>query len=223
MADVQEVQSEAGEVNGVPILLVKLEGGYDWHWHESADELFFVLSGGLLMKLRDGDRTLGPGEFVIVPHGVEHSLSAVGDLHLLLVEPQGADVLLDAPPPPPASCAVFVNVAEKLAQISDHWNPRVVGEVNHLQVKLVKLQGEFDWHHHDTEDELFLVLKGRLTMHFRDRDEVVGEGEFIIVPRGVEHLPVADEEVHLFLVEPGTTLNTGNLENGRTRRELERL
>ena len=222
-SDVQEVQHHAGEVNGIPIILIKLEGGYDWHWHETVDELFLVLSGGLLMKLRDGDQKLGPGEFLIIPHGVEHSPNAVGDLHLLLVEAHGADVIYSAPPAAPTDRAIRVNMAEKLAQISDHWTPRVLGEINHLQAKIVKLQGEFDWHHHDAEDELFLVLKGRLTMRFRDRDETVGEGEFIIVPRGVEHLPSADDEVHLLLIEPGTTLNTGNLENGRTRRDLERL
>ena len=108
-------------------------------------------------------------------------------------------------------------MAEKLAQIGDYWNPRVLGEINHLQAKVVKLKGEFDWHHHEAEDELFLVLKGSLTMRFRDRDETVGEGEFIIVPHGVEHLPVAEDEVHLLLIEPGTTLNTGNLMNERTR------
>ena len=99
----------------------------------------------------------------------------------------------------------------------------MLGDVNHLQVKLVKLQGEFDWHHHETEDELFYVIQGRLTMKLRDRDLTLGPGEFVVVPHGVEHLPVAEEEVHLLLIEPGTTLNTGNLDNERTRTELQRL
>ncbi len=116
-----------------------------------------------------------------------------------------------------------VNIAEKFEKFSDYWNPRIIGELNDSQVKAVKVRGEFVWHHHDNEDELFLVVKGRLRMRFRDREESVREGEFIIVPRGVEHLPVADEEVHIILLEPRSTLNTGNVTNERTVRELERL
>lgn len=116
-----------------------------------------------------------------------------------------------------------VNLAEKFAKFQDYWNPRVIGELNDCHVKAVKIKGQFVWHHHDHEDELFLVLKGTLRMRFRDRDELVHEGEFIIVPRGVEHLPVADEEVHMILLEPKTTLNTGNIENERTVRELEHI
>lgn len=109
-----------------------------------------------------------------------------------------------------------VNISEKFAQFSDYWSPKIIGELNGQHVRVVKLQGEFVWHHHDSEDELFLVVKGRLLMKFRDREVWVNEGEFIIVPRGVEHLPVAEEEVHVILLEPATTLNTGNLENQRT-------
>ncbi len=116
-----------------------------------------------------------------------------------------------------------VNLARKLGTFHDRWSPKVVGEVNDTQIKLVKLQGEFVWHHHDAEDELFLVLKGRLLMRLRDGDVWVNEGEFLVVPRGVEHLPVAEEEVHVLLVEPGTTLNTGNLRNQRTVERLERI
>jgi mannose-6-phosphate isomerase-like protein (cupin superfamily) len=114
-----------------------------------------------------------------------------------------------------------VNIGDKFAKFSDHWNPRVIGELNDCHVKAVKIKGEFVWHHHDYEDELFLVVKGTLRMRFRDRDVLVREGEFIIVPHGVEHLPMADEEVHIILLEPKTTLNTGNIENERTVRELE--
>lgn len=109
-----------------------------------------------------------------------------------------------------------VNLAQKLALFNDHWRPRIVGELNDSHVKLVKVQGEFVWHHHDHEDELFLVLKGRLQMQFRDRDVWLDEGEFIIVPRGVEHRPVAPEEVELLLLEPKTTLNTGNVTDEKT-------
>jgi mannose-6-phosphate isomerase-like protein (cupin superfamily) len=116
-----------------------------------------------------------------------------------------------------------VNLIRKLASFEDRWSPKVVGEVNNTQIKLVKLQGEFVWHHHDAEDELFLVLKGRLLMRFRDGDVWINEGEFLVVPRGVEHLPVAEEEVHVMLVEPATTLNTGNLRNQRTVDRLERI
>ncbi|SRR5260370_24749334 len=116
-----------------------------------------------------------------------------------------------------------VNLREKFAKFSDYCNPRVIGELNDCQVKAVKLKGEFIWHHHDNEDELFLVVKGILRMKFRDQEAIVNAGEFIIVPRGVEHLPVADEEVHILLLEPKTTLNTGNVVNERTVSQLERI
>ena len=116
-----------------------------------------------------------------------------------------------------------VNLKDKFSKFSDYCNPRIIGEVNECAVKAVKLKGEFIWHHHDNEDELFLVVKGTLRMKFRDHEAVVREGEFVIVPRGVEHLPVADEEVHIVLLEPKSTLNTGNVVNERTVSELERL
>ena len=116
-----------------------------------------------------------------------------------------------------------VNLNEKLSHISDYWNPRIAGELNDCYVKLVKLKGEFVWHHHDKEDELFFVIQGQLLMRFRDRDVRIHPGEFLIVPSGVEHMPVAEEEVHLMLLEPKTTLNTGNVRNERTREELARV
>jgi mannose-6-phosphate isomerase-like protein (cupin superfamily) len=116
-----------------------------------------------------------------------------------------------------------INLNQKFSMFSDYWNPRVIGELNDCHVKAVKLKGEFVWHHHEREDELFLVVKGTLRMKFRDRDTIVREGEFVIVPRGVEHLPVADQEVHILLVEPKSTLNTGNITNERTVAQLERI
>jgi mannose-6-phosphate isomerase-like protein (cupin superfamily) len=116
-----------------------------------------------------------------------------------------------------------VNLAEKFSRFTDYCNPRVIGEVNDCQVKAVKLKGEFLWHHHENEDELFLVTKGRLLMKLRDGDVTIHEGEFLIVPRGVEHCPVAEEEVHIVLIEPKSTLNTGNVRNERTVAQLERI
>ena len=116
-----------------------------------------------------------------------------------------------------------VNLRDKLALFADHWNPRVAGELNGQQVKLVKFSGPFVWHHHDTEDELFLVVKGRFRMELRNGDVWLDEGEFLIVPHGVEHRPVAEEEVHVLLFEPATTLNTGNVENERTVAVLDRI
>lgn len=116
-----------------------------------------------------------------------------------------------------------VNLAEKLSLFSEHWSPKLVGEVNDSAVKLVKLKGEFVWHHHETEDELFLILKGRLLMKLRDQDLWLDEGEFVIIPHGVEHMPVAPEEVHLLLFEPKTTLNTGNVQNERTVADVKRI
>ena len=116
-----------------------------------------------------------------------------------------------------------VNLNEKLALFDERWKPKIVGELNGQMVKLVKLKGEFVWHHHETEDELFLVIKGRLLMEFRQRNVWVEEGEFIIVPRGIEHRPVAEEEAHVMLFEPASTLNTGNAESELTVESLERI
>lgn len=116
-----------------------------------------------------------------------------------------------------------VNLAEKFAAFGEHWSPKIAGELNGQHVKLVKLEGPFVWHHHDDEDELFLVVKGRFRMEFRDGDVWLEEGEFIVVPRGVEHRPVADEEAHVMLFEPASTLNTGNVRNARTVAELDRV
>ena len=116
-----------------------------------------------------------------------------------------------------------VNLSEKFSVFSSHWDPKVVGELNGQHVKLVKFQGSFVWHRHENEDELFLVHKGGFTMEFRDRSVPVEEGEFIIVPRNTEHRPVAEEEVHVLLFEPATTLNTGDVQSELTVREPERI
>ena len=116
-----------------------------------------------------------------------------------------------------------VNLADKFSRFSDHWSPKLVGQVNGCAIKLVKLSGEFVWHHHDTEDEMFFVVKGRLRMKFRDGEQVVNPGEFIIVPHGVEHLPVAEGETEIMLIEPDTTLNTGNVVNERTVADLQHI
>lgn len=116
-----------------------------------------------------------------------------------------------------------VNLGEKLALFSAHWSPRIVGELNGQHVKLAKLLGEFVWHRHEREDELFLVLKGTLRMRLRAGDVVIGEGELFIVPRGVEHQPVAEEEVHVLLFEPAGTLNTGDVRDERTVDAPERV
>ena len=116
-----------------------------------------------------------------------------------------------------------VNLTEKFGKFSDYWSPKIAGDLNDSYVKLVKLKGEFVWHHHEQEDELFLVVKGRLLIKLRDRDIWLEEGEFVIIPRGVEHLPIAEEEVHVLLLEPKSTLNTGNTRNEKTVAELERI
>jgi mannose-6-phosphate isomerase-like protein (cupin superfamily) len=120
-----------------------------------------------------------------------------------------------------------VNLNEKLARIKDHWNPRIVAELNGQYVKLVKFQGPFTWHHHEGEDEMFFVVNGRFRMEYRDSDgersEWIGPGEFIVVPRGVEHRPVADEEAEVLLFEPVSTLNTGNVRDNFTVPKLEWL
>jgi mannose-6-phosphate isomerase-like protein (cupin superfamily) len=116
-----------------------------------------------------------------------------------------------------------VNIGEKLASFSDHWNPRVIGELNGQHVKLVKFQGEFVWHDHAAEDELFLVVRGSFRMEFRDRSVTLKEGEFIIVPRGVEHRPVAEQEVEVMLFEPAQIKHTGDVESELTVHEFEHI
>ena len=116
-----------------------------------------------------------------------------------------------------------INLREKFSLFTGHWQPKIVGELNGQQVKLAKFMGPFVWHHHDDEDELFLVVKGRFRMEFRDRHVWVEAGEILIVPRGVEHRPVAEEEVHVLLFEPASTLNTGNVQNERTLPTLGRI
>ena len=116
-----------------------------------------------------------------------------------------------------------VNLTQKFNMFNDYWSPKIVGEINDSHVKLVKVKGEFVWHHHETEDELFLVVKGSLQIKLRDQDIFLEEGEFVIVPRGVEHLPIAKDEAHVLLLEPKTTLNTGNIDNERTVTNLESI
>ena len=116
-----------------------------------------------------------------------------------------------------------ISLRQKLDSFSEHWSPRIVAELNGQHVKLAKFQGEFVWHHHEEEDELFLVVEGRFRMEFRDRSVWIEEGEFIVIPRGVEHRPVAEEEAHVLLFEPASTLNTGNVRDERTVAELDRI
>ncbi len=116
-----------------------------------------------------------------------------------------------------------VNLSEKFGLFTEHWSPKIAGEVNDSYVKLVKFRGEFVWHKHEEEDEMFLVVKGSITIRLRDGEVRLGEGEFVIVPRGVEHMPVAEEEAHVLLFEPKTVLNTGDVVDERTRPVLERL
>ena len=115
-----------------------------------------------------------------------------------------------------------VSLAQKFSLFSDYWSPKIVAELNGQQVKIAKLKGEFIWHHHEHEDELFLVMKGCLRIRLRDREVTINEGEFFIVPKGVEHLPIAEEEVQMVLLEPASTLNTGNVRNERTVEHLDR-
>jgi mannose-6-phosphate isomerase-like protein (cupin superfamily) len=116
-----------------------------------------------------------------------------------------------------------VNLSDKFRLFDEHWSPKIAGEVNDSYVKLVKLQGDFVWHKHDEEDEMFLVVKGAITIRLRDGDLRLGEGEFVVIPRGVEHMPVAEEEAHVLLFEPKTVLNTGDVRNERTREVLGRV
>jgi mannose-6-phosphate isomerase-like protein (cupin superfamily) len=116
-----------------------------------------------------------------------------------------------------------VNIKQKFSLFNDYWSPKLIGEFNETYVKAVKLKGEFIWHQHENEDELFLVIRGSLLMKFRDRDVRVEEGEFIIVRHGVEHLPIAEEEAQILLIEPKATLNTGNIKNERTVEELRHI
>jgi mannose-6-phosphate isomerase-like protein (cupin superfamily) len=116
-----------------------------------------------------------------------------------------------------------INLTEKFSQFAEHYHPKIAGELNGQMVKLVKFKGPFVWHHHDNEDELFYVVKGNFDMEFREKTVTINEGEFIIVPSGVEHRPNAKEEVHVMLFEPATTLNTGNVKNELTQEILKKI
>ena len=116
-----------------------------------------------------------------------------------------------------------VNIAQKLSLFSEHWNPKIIGELNDHKVQAVKLKGPFQWHHHENEDEMFLVIKGCLTIHFRDRDVEVNAGEFVVIPHLLEHMPEAPEEVEILLIEPKTALNTGNIQSDKTVANQEKL
>ena len=116
-----------------------------------------------------------------------------------------------------------VNLADKLSLFNEYWTPKIVGDLNEAHIKLAKFKGEFTWHKHDNEDELFLVIKGKLLIKFRDHDIHLGEGEFLVIPKGVEHLPIAEHEVHVMLIEPKTTLNTGDVASNLTKSELDRI
>src|SRR5579884_258353 len=145
-----------------------------------------------------------------------HSINDSLRLRKLLMRPLTVDIHLQTMPNK-------VNLDEKFSQIQEYWKPYIAGELNGQLVKLDKLKGEFVWHHHENEDEMFLVVKGRFRIEFRDKTVQLTEGEFIIVPRGVEHKPVADEECWILLFEPASTLNTGNVVNQFTLRELEKV
>lgn len=116
-----------------------------------------------------------------------------------------------------------VNLSDKFRLFEEHWSPKIAGEVNDSYVKLVKIQGDFVWHKHEDEDEMFLVVKGSIVIKLRDGDVHLGSGEFVVIPRGVEHMPVAEEEAHVLLFEPKTVLNTGDVRNERTREALGRI
>ncbi len=124
---------------------------------------------------------------------------------------------------PATGLPTVVTLDEKFARFSEHWSPKIVGELNGQMVKLAKFRGAFEWHHHAAEDEMFLVHRGSFRMELRDRVLTLNAGDFLIVPRGVEHRPVADQEVEVILFEPATTLNTGNVTSERTREVLDRL
>ena len=114
-----------------------------------------------------------------------------------------------------------VNISEKLSLINEYWNPKIIGEFNDSFIKIGKLKGEFVWHHHENEDEVFLVIKGKLIIKLREKDIVLEEGEFFVVPKGIEHMPVGEDEVHLMMLEPKSTLNTGNIKDERTKENIE--
>ncbi|WHX43031.1 cupin domain-containing protein [Mesobacillus sp. AQ2] len=116
-----------------------------------------------------------------------------------------------------------VNISEKFSLFNDYWSPKIAGEINDMHVKFAKLKGEFIWHMHEHEDEMFLVMKGKLLLKFRYKDVHLNEGEFIIVPKGVEHLPIAEEEADVIFFEPKSTLNTGNEQNDRTVSDLQSI
>jgi phosphoglycolate phosphatase len=184
---------------------------------EKADRAEVLIDGDELRELDAGRNARVSTAAVAWGFHAETLLAAGAPRYLLRSPGELPDVATHGGP------LAKVNLAEKFARFSDHWSPKIVGELNGQQVKLVKFQGEFDWHRHAREDELFLVVRGQFRMDFRDRAVWLQAGEFVIVPRGVEHRPVADEEVEVMLFEPATTLNTGNVRSERTVEVLDRV
>jgi mannose-6-phosphate isomerase-like protein (cupin superfamily) len=131
--------------------------------------------------------------------------------------------IVDSPAPRVEARMDKVSVGEKFEQFSDYWSPKIAAELNDSYIKLAKFKGEFVWHRHANEDELFFVIKGQLLIKLRDGEVQLGPGEFVVIPRGVEHLPIAEDEVQVILIEPKTTLNTGNVISERTKLELEKI
>lgn len=149
-------------------------------------------------------------------------------LKLLQQERGGSQKLLLLFAPRPKACGMEVkmekiNIKDKLNTFSEYWSPKIVGDINETYVKLAKLKGEFVWHMHENEDEMFMVIKGRMVIKLRTEEIILNEGEIFIIPRGIEHMPVAEEEVHVMLFEPKTTLNTGNVKNEKTVEILEKI
>lgn len=149
-------------------------------------------------------------------------------LKLLQQECEGSQKLLLLFIPRPKGCRMEskmkkININDKLNTFSEYWSPKIVGDINETYVKLAKLKGEFVWHMHENEDEMFMVIKGRMVIKLRTEDITLNEGEIFIIPRGIEHMPVAEDEVHVMLFEPKTTLNTGNVKNEKTVEILEKI
>ena len=224
------------KLNGQVVELVLLKGEIAWHCHKNEDELFLVIKGRIRIDFRDRQVWLEEGEFLVAPRGVEHHPVAEEEAYVLLFEPDatrntsavqnektlaggGKGELIKQ------GCVIEkVNIAEKFAQIKECWSPKIAAELNGQVVKLVKLdKGELVWHHHENEDEMFLVTRGQMRIDFRNRQVWLSAGELIVVPHGVEHIPVVEEEAHQLLFEPENTSNTGNVQNEMTLTSLDRI
>ncbi len=205
-----------GRVNHCDVKAARLLGGVDPHHHETEDEAFLVVDGRLRVEFDDHEQIVEAGEIIIIPAGVTHNPTADVECRVLIFEPSDITKTGHQGTSSAARKPQIINLQKAMNSFSDHWKPHVLGEVSGCALKLAKLQGDFHFHSHELEDELFLILEGALVMHFEDGDTPLTKEDLQIIPMGVSHNPESEAECTVLLFEPVATLNTGDASHERT-------